>query len=222
MFEIPFDYLMFVNIVLILFLLLSVYRGYKEGMLLQLVNLVNTFVAAAVAWLFSDVFVSVYAFVTYSKAGMPKIDAFFTQHANRLIWFFVLFVVIRILLMALKPIASLISKMPLIKQVNSILGAFFGIVVYVIYLNLLIYFLTLPVIKNGNDVIENSYLKKVHEVSQPVLKNFDEVMRENTSVQYLINEKELSVSQKQSIVDFLSKNGFSNEEIREFLIKYHE
>lgn len=222
MFEIPFDYLMFVNIVLILFLLLSVYRGYKEGMLLQLVNLVNTFVAAAVAWLFSDVFVSVYTFVTYSKTGMPKIDAFFTQHANRLIWFFVLFVVIRILLMALKPIASLISKMPLIKQVNSILGAFFGIVVYVIYLNLLIYFLTLPVIKNGNDVIENSYLKKVHEVSQPVLKNFDEVMRENTSVQYLINEKELSVSQKQSIVDFLSKNGFSNEEIREFLIKYHE
>ena len=222
MFEIPFDYLMFVNAILILLFVVVLYRGYKEGMMLQVVNLVNTFVAGVVAWLFSDVFANMYQFMTYSKTGLNSIDQFLSMHINRLIWFVVLFIAIRLLMMVLKPIAALISKRPLIKQVNSVLGAVFSIVTYFIYLLLLIYFLSLPIIKNGTDVIRNSFLKNVNEVAQPILGFLDEKIEENESIQYILSEKELTVTQKQSLVDLLSKNGFSNEEIREFLIQYHE
>ncbi len=222
MFEIPFDYLMFVNAILILLFVVVLYRGYKEGMMLQVVNLVNTFVAGVVAWLFSDVFANMYQFMTYSKTGLNSIDQFLSMHINRLIWFVVLFIAIRLLMMVLKPIAALISKIPLIKQVNSVLGAVFSIVTYFIYLLLLIYFLSLPIIKNGTDVIRNSFLKNVNEVAQPILGFLDEKIEENESIQYILSEKELTVTQKQSLVDLLSKNGFSNEEIREFLIQYHE
>lgn len=222
MFEIPFDYLMFVNAILILLFVVVLYRGYKEGMMLQVVNLVNTFVAGVVAWLFSDVFANMYQFMTYSKTGLNSIDQFLSMHINRLIWFVVLFIAIRLLMMVLKPIAALISKIPLIKQVNSVLGAVFSIVTYFIYLLLLIYFLSLPIIKNGTDVIRNSFLKNVNEVAQPILGFLDEKIEENESIQYILSKKELTVTQKQSLVDLLSKNGFSNEEIREFLIQYHE
>lgn len=222
MFEIPFDYLMFVNAILILLFVVVLYRGYKEGMMLQVVNLVNTFVAGVVAWLFSDVFANMYQFMSYSKTGLDSIDKFLSMHINRLIWFVVLFIAIRLLMMVLKPIAAVISKMPLIKQVNSVLGALFSIVTYFIYLLLLIYFLSLPIIKNGTDVIRNSFLKNVNEVAQPILGFLDEKIEENETIQYIISEKELTVTQKQSLVDLLSKNGFSNEEIREFLIQYHE
>lgn len=222
MFEIPFDYLMFVNAILILLFVVVLYRGYKEGMMLQVVNLVNTFVAGVIAWLFSDVFANMYQFMSYSKTGLDSIDKFLSMHINRLIWFVVLFIAIRLLMMVLKPIAAVISKMPLIKQVNSVLGALFSIVTYFIYLLLLIYFLSLPIIKNGTDVIRNSFLKNVNEVAQPILGFLDEKIEENETIQYIISEKELTVTQKQSLVDLLSKNGFSNEEIREFLIQYHE
>ncbi len=222
MFEIPFDYLMFANIILIFLFLLTVYRGYKNGMILQVVGLVNTFVAVFIAWLFSDVFVSIYKFVEYSETGLPKFDGFVTEHANRLIWFVVLFVLIRVFLVVLKPIASLISKMPLIKQVNSVLGAAFSVVSYFVYMMILIFVLTLPIVKNGTDVIENSYLKYINQMSEPVLGMFDETILQNKTFQYLVSERELTVSQKQSLVDMLSENGFSDEEIREFLTKYHD
>lgn len=198
------------------------YKGYKEGMLLQIVNLVNTFVALIIAWLFSDVFVEVYQFVSYTKTGYLHLDQFFSKHANRMIWFVVLFVLIRVVLMLLKPIASAISKLPLVKQVNSIAGALFSIVSYFVYLLIMIFILTLPIVKNGSEIIDNSFLGQVETVVQPALGFIEETIQTNTSIQYILSEKELSLSQKQSIVNFLSENGFSNDEIREFLLKYHE
>ncbi|HZJ87143.1 MAG TPA: CvpA family protein [Erysipelothrix sp.] len=222
MFEIPFDYLMFANIILILLFLLTVYRGYKNGMLLQFVGLINTFVASVIAWLFSDVFVFVFKFVKYSKTGIEKFDSFVSDYANRLIWFVVLFVAIRVLLIVLKPIASMISKMPLIKQVNSAFGAAFSVVTYFIYMMILIFILTLPLVKNGTDVIDNSFLKYIDKYSEPIFERFDNTILENKTIQYLVSERELTVSQKQSLVDLLSENGFTDNEIREFLVKYHD
>lgn len=222
MFEFPFDYLMFVNAALILLFVFVLYRGYKVGMLLQIVNLFSSLVAGIIAWLFADVFASIYQFVDYNKTGFSSMNKFLTDHANQLIWFFILFVVIRILMIVLKPIAAMISKIPLIKQVNSVMGGVFSIVTYVVYLIMIIYFLSLPIIKNGTDIINNSFLKNVDDMLHPVISIIDEKIEENESIQYMLAEKELTVSQKQSMVDLLSKNGFSNEEIREFLLKYHE
>lgn len=222
MFEFPFDYIMFVNAFLILLFIAVLYKGYKEGMLLQIVNLVSSFVAIIIAWLFSDVFATVFQFVYYSKTGAPSIDNFFTQSANRMIWFFVLFVVIRLLLIVLRPIASMISKMPLIKQVNSIAGAVFSVVTYVFYLMLITFFLTLPIVKNGTDIIENSYLSDINKILEPAFKGLETTIQRNESIQYILSERELTLSQKQSLVDMLSENGFSNDEIREFLLQYHD
>ncbi|NLW15652.1 MAG: CvpA family protein [Erysipelothrix sp.] len=220
MFTFPMDYIMIINAVLILFFIMVLYKGYKEGMLLQLVNLISTFVAVIIAWLFSDVFASIWQFVSYSKSGMVSIDKYISMHINQLIWFFILFVVIRIFLIILKPIASMISKMPLIKQVNSVLGGLFSVVAYIVYLLLITYFLSLPVLTNGKEVIDASFLKTVNQVSAPVLKILDTTIQENESIQFLLTEKKLSVTQKQSLVNLLAKNGFTNDEIREFLTKY--
>lgn len=222
MFTFPYDYIMFVNALLILLFVVVLYRGYKEGMLLQVVNLINTFVAVVIAWLFADVFAEIYQFVHYNKTGYISLDNFFTSNANKLIWFFVLFVVIRLLLMVLKPIASGISKMPLIKQVNSLAGGLFSIVTFVVYLVLITIFLTLPIIENGAEVIEGSYLGTVNRILEPALSGLEKTIQKNESIQYILSEKELTLSQKQSIVDMLTENGFSNDEIREFLSKYHD
>lgn len=220
MFEFPFDLIMFINPALILLFVFVLYKGYKQGMIMQLVNLVNTFVSLVISYLFSDVFANVFQFVSYDKIGIASMDQFISFQVNRLIWIFVLFVVIRLVLIVLKPIAQIISKMPLIKQVNSVFGAVFSIVNYAIYILLIVLFLSTPIIKNGSDLIDFTYLRNMIDITEPVISNYEELISDNLSIQSLINGKNLSVTQKQKLVNLLVEEGFSNDEIKEFLNKY--
>ena len=219
MFSFPFEFIIYLNAVLVLFLVFVIYRGYKKGMLLQLVGLISTFVSMIIAWIFSDVFMNVFHFVTYNTTGIFSLDNFVTENANRLIWFVVLFVVIRLLMMVLTPIASLISKLPLIKQVNSAFGAVFSLITYLIYIVLIVLFLSTPIIKNGNQIIENTFLRTVDKHVISNLGFLEDKLEENEALQSLVSNRGLSVTQKQAMVDMLSEQGFSNAEIKEFLQK---
>lgn len=219
MFSFPYEFIIYLNAVLVLFLVFVIYRGYKKGMLLQLVGLISTFVSMIIAWIFSDVFMNVFHFVTYNTTGVFSLDNFVTENANRLIWFVVLFVVIRLLMMVLTPIASLISKLPLIKQVNSAFGAVFSLITYLIYIVLIVLFLSTPIIKNGNQIIENTFLRTVDKHVISNLGFLEDKLEENEALQSLVSNRGLSVTQKQAMVDMLSEQGFSNAEIKEFLQK---
>jgi len=219
MFSFPYEFIIYLNAVLVLFLVFVIYRGYKKGMLLQLVGLISTFVSMIIAWIFSDVFMNVFHFVTYNTTGIFSLDNFVTENANRLIWFVVLFVVIRLLMMVLTPIASLISKLPLIKQVNSAFGAVFSLITYLIYIVLIVLFLSTPIIKNGNQIIENTFLRTVDKHVISNLGFLEDKLEENEALQSLVSNRGLSVTQKQAMVDMLSEQGFSNAEIKEFLQK---
>lgn len=219
MFEFPQEFIVYLNAIWALFLVFVLYRGYKRGMLLQVVGLIGTFISLIIAWLFSDVFVNVYTFINYNKTGISKFDMFVSDNANQMIWFIIIFVVIRLLMLVLTPIASMISKIPLIKQVNSILGALFSIVIYFVYMGLLILFLTLPVITNGNEIIENTLLKPIQSAMVPVTSFLEETVEKNTAIQSLLNNRGLSTSQKQTMINMLEDNGFTQSEIKEFLEK---
>lgn len=219
MFSFPYEFIIYLNAVLVLFLVFVIYRGYKKGMLLQLVGLISTFVSMIIAWIFSDVFMNVFHFVTYNTTGIFSLDNFVTENANRLIWFVVLFVVIRLLMMVLTPIASLISKLPLIKQVNSAFGAVFSLITYLIYIVLIVLFLSTPIIKNGNQIIENTFLRTVDKYVISNLGFLEDKLEENEALQSLVSNRGLSVTQKQAMVDMLIEQGFSNAEIKEFLQK---
>lgn len=217
MFTFPNEYIVYLNAVLVVFLIFMIFRGYKKGMLLQVVGLVSTFVSLVIAWIFADVFVGVYRFVSYDGTSITKVDTFLSTEANKLIWFLILFILIRILMMVLTPIAALISKLPLIKQVNSVLGGLFSVVSFFIYTILIVYFLTLPIVKNGQAIIDNTFLEPIQSTVVPVLSFVDDVVEDNLALQSLIDNRGLSLEQKQSLIDLLSDNGFSQAEIREFL-----
>lgn len=217
MFTFPNEYIVYLNAVLVVFLIFMIFRGYKKGMLLQVVGLVSTFVSLVIAWIFADVFVGVYRFVSYDGTSITKVDTFLSTEANKLIWFLILFILIRILMMVLTPIAALISKLPLIKQVNSVLGGLFSVVSFFIYTILIVYFLTLPIVKNGQTIIDNTFLEPIQSTVVPVLSFVDDVVEDNLALQSLIDNRGLSLEQKQSLIDLLSDNGFSQAEIREFL-----
>lgn len=217
MFEFPQEFIIYLNALLVLLFVFVLYRGYKRGMLLQVVGLVSTFVSMIIAWIFSDVFLEVFQFVTYSKTGITAMDQYVNMNANRLIWFVVLFILIRLLMMVLTPVAAAISKLPLIKQVNSVMGGVFSVVTFFIYTILIIFFLSLPIVTNGDAIVENTFLRPIKQAVVPTFSFLENMIEENDAIQSLISNRGLSMSQKQSIIDLLQDNGFTQDEIKEFL-----
>ncbi len=220
MFTFPDSMIVYLNGVFIIWFLLTLARGYRRGLLLMIVDIDGTFVALFAAWVFAPVFVRIYQFVKPVGAGLVSIDQLITQQINRLIWFFILFIIAKILLLFVTPLASAISKIPLVKQVNSAVGGVFSIAHFALQMLLLIYFLSFPIIKNGQDIIDNTWLASYSKISEPVLDKFEDSYTKNEAIQNLINHRRLSDKQEEELADWLQEKGINELEIKEFLNNY--
>ncbi len=221
MFEIPFNLLIYVNFVLIIWFLVDLYRGYKRGLLLQILDWVSTFVALFVAWLFSNPFAQAFPWFYSAKGiGVASIDAAIALQVNRLVWLLILFVGLRLLMLLLTPLAGFISKMPLIKQVNSSIGGVSSVLLFGVKLILVTFFLTFPIVKNGQEVIDASVLKHVEKLTLPLFEMMDSTISSNTALQSIINHQELDATQTENMVEWLRGLNFSTNEIMEYLDRY--
>ena len=219
MFTFPESLIIYINFAFIVWFLISIAQGYKRGLLLQIVDLVGTFVALFAAWVFAPVFVRLFEFVKAPGSGMISVDQIVTSQVNRLIWFLILFVVARLLLLLVTPLVSAVSKIPLVKQVNSVIGGAFSIVIFGVKMLILAYFLTFPLISNGQSIIDNTVLKPLVEVSSPYLERFDVNIKENEAIQSLMSNKKLTDEQEVEIAEWLSEKGVNDVDIKEFLNK---
>ncbi|CAM3611672.1 CvpA family protein [Erysipelothrix urinaevulpis] len=220
MFTFPDSMIIYINGALIIWFLIVVARGYTRGLLLMIVDVVGTFVALFAAWVFAPVFVRIYQFVKPVGSGLVTIDQMVTQQINRMIWFLLLFIIAKLLLLLVTPLASVISKIPLVKQVNSAVGGIFSVVYFSFQVLLLIYFLSFPVVKNGQDIINKTWLSKVVELSEPVLEVVNKTLTQNEAIQSLVNHQSLTDQQQEELALWLQKKGFNEIEIKEFLNNY--
>ena len=217
MFTFPGNLIIYLNFVFLAWFLITLAQGYRKGLLLQIVDLVGTFVALFAAWVFAPVFVRLFEFVKAPGSGLISIDQILTQQVNKLIWFLILFAVARVLLLLVTPIVSAVSKIPLVKQVNSAIGGVFSIFMFGVKLLLLTYFLSFPIVSNGQVIIENTILKPLVEITQPFLMDFDDMITENEAIQSLMGNKKLNLDQEVAMAEWLSAKGFNEIEIKEYL-----
>lgn len=217
MFEFPRGFIIYTNYFLVIWLLVALYRGYKRGFLLQLVDFVGTIVALFGAWLFSEPFARVFSFIKIKGNGYASIDQLVNFQVNRLLWVVLLFIGIRVALLVIRPLASFISKMPLIKQVNSSIGGVVSIVLYFVKLVILVFFLSFPVVKNGADIVDGSFLKYVSDASIPAFNLIQETVDKNEAIQSILSNKSLTPEQTDAMVEWLLSQGFSSNDIQEYL-----
>ncbi len=220
MFVFPLDLIIFVNVGLVLWLLISIYRGYKRGLLLQVLDWVRIVVALFVAWLFSKPFAGAFPLYQSQGVGLASIDQVITLQINQMIWFFILFVVIQLALLVITPLASYISKMPLIKQVNSSVGGVFSVLFFGLKLVLVCFFLTFPVVKNGQAIIEGSALKYVAPITESIFTVLDSTIDSNAAIQSILLKQTLTPQQNDAMIEWLKSQDFSLKEIQEFLNKH--
>lgn len=173
-----------INGVIILLYILSLLRGVKEGFLLQLLSCISLLAALFIAWLFSPVLAEM--FNVYPVAFAPGQDTLFAtviyQSLNNVIWFVILFLLVEILLLLLRPLVKMMQELPLLKQVNEILGGIFSLVTTTIWLFIFALILTTPIFTNGQEIAQQSFLaiptQLVMNVSKDIGKNLGQISEE--------------------------------------------
>ena len=206
-----------VNPCLVIILLLLVYMGYKKGFVSKLLSSISFLVIIIVGWKLTPSFANVFQILPKELApyqDTPLAD-FFYENTNQILIFVLIILISSLFLFILKPIAQLFKVVPGISFVNAVCGAFLGVVETVILCFVLLFVLHSPIISNGNEVIENTVFKYVDSLQSKVLLIGSDLIQQfdliSDSIDHQANAAELE--------QFLSKHGYSEKEIQDFILK---
>lgn len=159
-------YFTYLNLALIILYLAFVVIGYKNGLILQIVDLVYNILALFIGYFLAPILASHFPIVKLDEVYMAlKLNVLM----DTLIYMIIVFILLKLLYLIIKPLFGFVSKIPLISFVNDIGGALMGIVNATIVVLLFCMLLNTPLFKNGNEVKEKTYLKTINGLSYKAL-----------------------------------------------------
>ncbi|MBE6114481.1 MAG: CvpA family protein [Erysipelotrichaceae bacterium] len=212
----PLEYIPYVDIVLLVLLIILMITGFARGFLLSLIDLVGTFVMLLIAYFVSPILAANFSILTdlTIDVGVEALNLLIVDRINQLFWFVVVFVIGQVVILFLKPVVKVVCSIPLIKQINQILGLVLGAVKGYILALILIFVLSTPLITNGRVFVENTVLSKLEESSVLVLELLEDPKEINEILQNIINGNIISEEEKAELLEWLTSL-VSEEELME-------
>ena len=218
--NIPLTLVPYVNMLILLFVVLSMFLGYQRGLLYQVFSLLGVLTAILVSWFFAPVVaaeIHVYP-VEWCPFDYTNFADVFYDKMNTLVWYIILFVGVSVLFMLLKPLAKVVQKIPVLGKVNQILGMLFGIVPSLVLILFVTYFLSTPVVKNGKDVINQTWLGPIRNTATNVVTLLEEPYTMNEAIQKLISDPmSLTEEDTKLVFEWLVTEHGDVEEIQDFV-----
>jgi uncharacterized membrane protein required for colicin V production len=215
----PISWIIWITPILIVWLVLTVFIGYKRGFLIQLYNLLAIFAAVLFAWVLSEPFAKVFTIFRpeFDFFNQPAIEDLILIKINTAVWFVILYIAISLLIMLGRPLVKAVGKIPGLKTINSMFGAVFSLIGWYVTVLILILLLSTPLVTNGQTVIEESALNDIKQYSTIFFDYANQRIEENVAIQRLLSGESLSLSDSASIRDWLLSQGISEEDIIKFL-----
>ena len=159
-------YFTYLNLALIILYLAFIVIGYKNGLILQIVDLVYNILALFIGYFLAPILASHFPIVKLDEVYMAlKLNVLM----DTIIYMIIVFILLKLLYLIIKPLFGFVSKIPLIGFVNDIGGALMGIVNATIVVLLFCMLLNTPLFKNGNEIKEKTYLKTINGLSYKAL-----------------------------------------------------
>lgn len=178
---IPNTYFTYLNLALIIFYLAFAVIGYKNGLVLQIVDLLSNILALFISYFLAPILAQHLPLVRLD----PSYEALNLNFLmDTIIYMIIIFVIIKIIYLLIKPVFAFVSKIPLIGFINRIGGLLMGIINATIIIILFCMLLDTPLFKNGEQIKENTYLKTINNLSYKALNfsidhfNFEKIEQE--------------------------------------------
>lgn len=204
-----------INPLLVVLLVLAVLQGYRKGFLSKLLSCFSFVIVVILAWQLAPVFSKVFKLLPQSYApyqDTPLADFFYT-YTNQILLFVVIVIVASVVLFVLKPIALIFQKLPLISSVNALFGALFGVVEMALLCFAMLFVLHTPIIKNGNEIIENTFFYQIENLQNNVFKFASSLLEDFD----FMSESMIDQNNVSELKIFLEEHGYNDEEIQKFI-----
>lgn len=156
------EYFIYINVFIVVIYVIFALIGYKNGLVLQIIDFIYNILAILVAWFISPIIAAHFPLV--------KLDELYTAlHfdvlIDTLIYCVAIFLILKLIYMFIKPLFKGVSKLPLLGFINKIGGFLLGVVNATIIVLLLSLLLNTPLIENGKEIKENTFLKYCDNLS---------------------------------------------------------
>lgn len=169
--NIPQTWFMAVNILIAAILLFCIIKGFVDGFLYGVINLVFLLLSVIAAWFVSPILSSRISIVNIKLDEIPFLDlSSINALGNTIVWFLIVLITLNLAFILIKPLLKKISKLPVIGLFNRLLGGVMGCIYgYFIILGLSLLLMT-PVFNNGAEVKQGTILKYTDTISQEATK----------------------------------------------------
>lgn len=208
------------GIVGVLVLLLCI-QGYRKGLLRSILSLVSTIASYYLAWIVSNSLASYFpiikletitSYVDDTLIQMTSLSDTIHTLINRIIWFVIMFFVLKILCFILDRILKQLHDIPVIHGISGLLGMMFGLVESLIWIIVIAIVLETPVFNGGKEVVENSIVSPIQEVSVNLFSSFAGPLTLSDTISNLEeNITSFTDEQLQQLQNYLEINEDSNE-----------
>lgn len=210
----------YVNIVVVIIFLVFILSGYKEGFLIKLLSILSFLVVGFLAWWLSAYigkFLSLYPKDAIPLKGTP-LEGMFYDNLNRTLLFVVLFVLLNIVVMFLRPLFKAVGSIPIISTFNKIAGCVLGGVQALFLLVLATMVLRLPFWEEGNTIASQSLLRYSDPIASAAMFYMKEPMQELQKLDNALNKKEaLSESEIEDIRTWMLQQNIDKEKADEYI-----
>ena len=205
-----------IDLVVVIVFALLLFSGYKQGFLMKLISIVGFVVVGIFSWWISAPISRMLSL--YPKSQLPiendLISSFIYDNINRLFIFVVLFVILNIVILFLKPLIKAISDIPVVSAINKVAGLCLGAIQAVVLMFVATLILRLPFISQGNTYVEGSLLKYSEPMMNTLVFYAKEPLQQISAVFDLINEKETLTKQEvENIHDWLVSQNLKEEQV---------
>lgn len=216
----PIEYIFLLNIALLLLFVLFVLSGWKQGFLLKVLSCIGMIVVGFVSWFLSSPLGKLFHIVPADMTPMEDtiFGPVFYETINRMAVFVVLFFLLSIVILCLKPIMKAIGSLPVVRSLNAVLGAVFGGLEALIVMMIITFMFTTPLFANGKRVIQDSYLKPFNEVTNKVLFFASDTLSELQVIQKIVTPS-TALSQEDITIlrEWLLDHDLPENQVEDFL-----
>lgn len=208
--------ILIVNIVIVCVLCACILGGYRDGFLLKLLSILGFFVCGFLAWWASGIlggFLHLYPQSAVPMQDTP-LEGLLYEHLNHLLLFVLLFALLQLAILILKPFTKAANHVPIVSGINRMLGAALGALQAVLLMVLAALICQLPFWKTGNEIASASLLR----YGEPLLKTITfyarEPLQELSKLTSALEEKKtLSTAEKETVRDWLLQQNMKKEDV---------
>lgn len=216
----PTQTIFFVNIGIITVIAVCMYSGYRKGFLMKLISILSLLVVGMLAWWLSSPLSRL--LLLYPRDATPMKDTilfdFFYEHLNRIFLFVIIFVLLMLALIVIKPLIRILSSLPVVSLVNKLAGCVLGALQALVLLFVVVLVLRLPFWEQGSTMVSQSLLRYSEPMMNSVLFFVKEPLSEVQKLGNGLEQKETFTSKEiEDLRTWLSEKDIDKEKADELL-----